>query len=292
MNLDADIIAHPEPAQPAAADPRIARAEMWLCMLGALREVARRFSRFLLWEIMPHQAWTKGPALAFAFFFDPVPAFKRVVCVASFAAQLCRKIEKEIAAFRAGEPCDLDGFLTRAPRPSARSKSDAQAAAHHETDGENLDEFEDDNEFEDYNEREAPERYFERFSKRKSLEDKYAALLKGPLKDAIKAICADLGLKPNWRLWTDNGFPPPAGGGVEDWVAFFVPDADRRSAVAEVRRAAQPPPLGERDRAAQSAWPPPYPGATRPPDRGRLPDHPSGRTDTLGLTRAAPAPGR
>jgi hypothetical protein len=273
MTLDADIIAQPAPAQPAAADPRIARAEMWLCMLGGLREVARRFSRFLLWEIMPHQAWTKGPALAFAFFFDPVPAFKRVAYAASFAAQLCQKIEKEIAAFRAGEPCDLDGFLTRTPRPSARSQSGAEVPALHETDWENLDEFE------DYNEREAPERYFARFPKRQSLEDKYAALLKGPLKDAIKAICADLGLKPNWRLWTDNGFPPPAGGGVEDWVAFFVPDADRRAAFAEVRRASLFPPLGDRPGASPSSIPPRHPqtppplyaGAARPPDPGGSP---------------------
>ena len=279
MTLDADIIAHPAPAQPAADDPRIARAEMWLCMLGGLREVARRFSRFLLWEIMPHRAWTKGPALAFPFFFDPVPAFKRVACVAGFAAQLCLRIEKEIAAFRAGEPFDLDGFLLQTPRQSARSKSGAQAAAHHEQDWENLDEFETYNELEDYMEREAPERYFERFSKRQSLEDKYAALLKGPLKDAIKAICADLGLKPNWRLWTDNGFPPPAGGAVEDWVAFFVPDADRRSAVADVRRGPEPPPLDEPPGAWRSSFPPPHPhaapllyaGAARPPDPGGSP---------------------
>jgi hypothetical protein len=257
MTLDADIIADPAPAQPAADDPRIARAEMWLCMLGGLREVARRFGRFLAHEIMPHRAWTEGPALAFAFLFDPVPAFKRVAYAASFAAQLCQKIEKEIAAFRAGEPCDLDGFLTRTPRPSARSQSGAEVPALHETDWENLDEFEDYNEFEDYMEHEAPERYFARFSKRQSLEDKYAALLKGPLKKAIKAICADLGLKPNWRLWTDNGFPPPAGGTVEDWVAFFVPDADRRAAFAEVRRAARPPPLSGRNGDPPPALPPP-----------------------------------
>jgi hypothetical protein len=147
------------------------------------------------------------------------------------------------------------------------------AAAQDETDWENLNEFENYNEFEKYMEREAPERYFQRFSKQQSLEDKYAALLKGPLKDAIKAICEDLGLKPNWRLWTDNGFPPPAGGTVEDWVTFFVPDADRRSAVAEVRRAAQPPPLGDRPGALPSSFPPQHPhaarlyaGAARPPD--------------------------
>jgi hypothetical protein len=264
MTLAADNIAHPAPAQPDAVDPRIARAEMWLCMLGALREVARRFGRFLAHEIMPHRAWTKGPALAFAFFFDPVPAFKRVACAASFAAQLCQRIEKEIAAFRAGEPCDFDSFLVQAPRPSARSKSGAEAAADHESDGENLDEFETYNEFEDYNEREDLERYFQRFSKRQSLEDRYAALLKGPLKDAIKAICADLGLKPNWRLWTDNGFPPPAGGGIEDWVAFFVPDAERRSAFAEVRRAAQPPPLSGRDADPPAVWPPDIPRGPPP----------------------------
>jgi hypothetical protein len=272
MTLDADIIAQPAPAQPAADDPRIARAEMWLCMLGALREVARRFGRFLANEIVPHRAWSEGPALAFAFFFDPAPAFKRVMLAVSFVAQLCQRIEKEIAAFKAGEPCDFDSFLFQTPRQSARSKPGLDAA-NLELDWENMDEFENYNEFEDYNEREAPERYFSRLN-RQSQEERYAALLKGPLKDAIKAICADLGLKPNWRLWTDNGFPPPAGGGVEDWVAFFVPDADRRAAFAEVRRASLFPPLGDRPDALPSSIPPRHPhpppplyaGAARPPD--------------------------
>jgi hypothetical protein len=258
MTLDATLSEHPAPAEPCGLDPRIARAEMWLCMLGGLREVALRFNRFLFHELLPERPRLKGPALWFLYYIDPASAFKRVALAASFVAQLCLRIEKEIAAFKAGEPCDFDGFLLQTPRPSARSKSGAEAAANHKKDGENLDEFENYDEFETDMEREAPERYdFLRFSKRQSQEERYAALLDGPLKDAIKAICADLRLKPNWRLWTDNGFPPPDGGGVEDWVAFFVPDADRRSAVAEVRRRSTPLPLGGREGASRPTSPPP-----------------------------------
>ncbi len=260
--------------------------------VGGLREVALRFGRFLFHELLPERPRLKGPALWFLYYIDPAAAFKRVALAASFAAQLCLRIEKEIAAFRAGEPCDFDSFLFKTPCPSARSKSGAEAAANHERDWgnlnefENYDEFENYNEFENYIEIEAPERYLQRFSKRQSQEERYAALLNGPLKDAIKAICADLRLKPNWRLWTDNGFPAPAGGAPEDWVAFFVPDADKRSAAAENSRG----PLGERRIVWRSTLPPAYhdpgapplyAGAARPPDRGRLPGHPSGGTDTL-----------
>jgi hypothetical protein len=288
MPIIADII------EPAAADPRIAMAENWLCMLGGLREVARRFGRFLFHELLPDRPRLKAPALWFLYYIDPAAAFKRVALAAGFAAQLCLRIEKEIAAFKAGEPCDLDGFLARTPPPGARSKSDLEAAAHETERLENL------NGFKNWMEREPPERYdFLRGANRKSQEERYAALLNGPLKTAIAAICADLRLKPNWRLWTDNGFPPAAGGAPEDWVAFFVPDADKAAAAADDSRG----PLGDRRivwRSTLPPLPPPYrdtrapplyAGATRPPDRGRLPDHPSGVTDTHGLPGAATPPG-
>jgi len=126
----------------------------------------------------------------------------------------------------------------------ALSKRGRDAAASDEDDFEDLEEFENLVEYES----------FERFDlldgfERPARQDKYEALLRGPLKDAIKAICKDLGLKPDWSLWTAKGFPPPAGGGVEDWVAFFVPEA----AVPET--VAKPPPIPDRIKAIA----PPYP---------------------------------
>jgi hypothetical protein len=209
----------------ATHDPRIAAAEMWLCMLGGLREIAKRFSRFLAYEIMPFGPCPNGRVLAFRAERDPVAAMKRVTRALRFAAILYLKIQKQIAAWKAGVPFDLDAFILEAPRMNARSKSRAAAAEGDEPDWDE-EEWENYDEVENLVEREAPERFdMQEGWGRPFKEDKYEALLRGPLKDAIQAICADLGLTPDWSLWTDQGFPPPRGGELEDWVAFFVPEA-------------------------------------------------------------------
>jgi len=288
MTLVADITEHSAPAEPVVPDPRIAVAETWLCMLGALMAAAKRFSRFLIHEAMPYRPTPKAPFLALRFSGDPMAALKRVVRAARFAAVLYVKIQKQIAAWKAGVPFDLDAFLAEAPRISARAKSGRDAAAMDQEDGDQDDGDEEDGDEEDWEEEEWEdledrENLYEsenlvegeRFDVmegpgRQSQEDKYQALLKGPLKDAIKAICEDLGIKPDWSLWTDNGFPTPAGGEVDDWVVFFAPMA-----------AAAAPLRDPRDAAAYKAWkrrwcpwerheraPSPYRGATRPPDPG------------------------
>jgi hypothetical protein len=250
-------------------------------MLGGLMEVATRFSRFLLHEIMPTGAEPKRPYLAFRFSGNPVAALKRVTRAARSAAILYMKIQKQIAAWKAGEPFDLGAFLAEAPRLNARSKIGLDGADRDEEDWEDLEELEDLEEFENLVEHESFERFgFLEGSKRSSKDDKYQALLKGPLKDAIAAICKDLGIKPDWSLWTANGFPAPPGGGVEDWVAFFVPEAAAAPAPRPDRHwlTAQAPPCPE-DEAGAKAWrrrwiprerherpPPLYGAAARPPD--------------------------
>jgi hypothetical protein len=275
MTFNADIVEHEAPAATAAVDPRIAVAETCLCMLGGLMEIATRFSRFLLREIRGCGPAPKAPFLALRFSGNPVAVFKRVMRAARFAAVLYLRIQKQIAALKAGVPFDLDAFLAEAPPITIRAKPRRYAAwdKGEEEDWEELVEWENLYEVENYVEREPAERFdFLDGPGRQSQEDKYQALLKGPLKDAIKAICKDLGIKPDWSLWTAKGFPEPAGGGIDDWVAFFAP------------MAASAAPLREpRDEAAYHIWRrhwcpwrpperarPPYPILTRPPAGGAL----------------------
>jgi len=255
MTLDAHIIEHPAPAEPAA-DPRIAVAEMWLCMLGGLMEVARRFSRFLVHEMMPFGVGPKTPFLAFRYSGDPKAAFKRVARIARFAAVLYLMIQSQIAAWKAGEPFDLDAFIAQTPAVKALSKRGRDAAAGDEEEFEELEDWEDLEEFENLVEYES----FERFddldgAERPSRQDKYEALLRGPLKDAIAAICKELGIKPDWSLWTAKGFPVPSGGGAEDWVAFFAPRAAAAPAPRPDGRVYMgPPPPDPTDEAAYEFW--------------------------------------
>jgi hypothetical protein len=105
------------------------------------------------------------------------------------------------------------------------------------------------------------------------------------LKDAIAAICKDLGLKPDWSLWTAEGFPPPPGGQVEDWVAFFVQEtAAAPPPIPDWIKAVAPPCSEDPARAEirRRHWlpshrrrppPPPYRSPTRPAG-GNAPDRP------------------
>jgi hypothetical protein len=271
MTFHADIIEHLAPAEPLAADPRIAVAEVWLCMLGGLVQTAKRLYRFLVHELAPDPHGSKGSIFAERLFGDPITALRRVVRALRFAALLKLKIETEMAALKACLPLGPHAFLSRAFRTRALCKAGREAAANDQEEGENL------------VEREAPERS-ETLSDAEPLseDEKFQALLRGSLKNAIAAICDDLGLKPDWRLWTDKGFRAPPGGGVEgdeveggeveDWVAFFDPGPvtppaqhiwDGRS--DEAWRSAWPPP----DRHDSS--PPPDPSAKWLPDRGASP---------------------
>jgi len=272
MSNDAHIVEPAAPAQGAelhAPDPRIAVAEMWLCMLGGLMEVAKRFSRYLIREMIPYKRGPEGQILALRYSGDPTAAFKRVARIARFAAVLYLKIQAQIAAWKAGEPFDLDAFVARTPAVKALSKRGRDAAAGDEEEFEELEDWEDLEEFENLMERESPERFDGLDgAERPVKEDKYVALLRGPLKDAIAAICKELGVKPDWSLWAASGFPAPASGGVEDWVVFFVPQAAVAPAPRPEGRAYMgPPPPDPADEAAYEFWRRKW----YPPDRDKRP---------------------
>ncbi len=72
--------------------------------------------------------------------------------------------------------------------------------------------------------------------------ESYDVLFNLPHRDAVAAICADLGLSPDWTLWTDDaGFVAPPGRRRVDWVTLcatsFPPkDAPRARAPRVIRR--------------------------------------------------------
>ena len=68
----------------------------------------------------------------------------------------------------------------------------------------------------------------------------YDVLLDLPLRDAVAAICADLGLDPDWDLWTDDvGFVAPPGRRCIDWTTLVIQrDHPSRSKAPSPRRPA------------------------------------------------------
>ncbi len=91
--------------------------------------------------------------------------------------------------------------------------------------------------------------------------ERYDAFVHRPLKDAVAAICEDLGLQPDWSRWTENGWPPRPESGGHRWELSWEP---KGSLIPKLRmyKAPRPP-----------RPPPPRPGpigGARPSDDGAL----------------------
>jgi hypothetical protein len=231
MNLDADILEHPASGEPRDPDPRIARAERWICMLAWLVDLAVWLTGGLAHQTAPgirEPKWS-GPWIAFPARFDPSVVYERLCRAVRLAIALQLKIEAEIRALRAGklpnwaapspktvlEPVRLsdkykddesDDLETEREAPEREAPERAEAAERPEAP-------------------EAPENLDSELDERFRENDRFYKLLDGPLKDAVAAICADLGLKPDWSQWTEDGFPPPQGDDVRTWSVFVAPDA-------------------------------------------------------------------
>ena len=71
--------------------------------------------------------------------------------------------------------------------------------------------------------------------------DEVEAFLDRPLRDCVAAICADLGLEPDWSRWSDDaGFVAPEAGPVHDWSRLWTYDPEYLE--ARRKRKAQRPP--------------------------------------------------
>jgi hypothetical protein len=230
--------------------------------------------------------------MAFRFFGDPVTAFERVARAVRLAVALACRIEDEIAASKSGRPLDPDAFVSQAPRSKATRMTDLSEAVQEAKDLGAEDRGTAPRDVSDDappSERaEDPESELDEALRE---DDEFYRLLNGPLKDAVAAICADLGLEPDWSLWTEDGFPPPPGGGEEDWIAFFVPERDMGPAPGgpatgsdglRLKPPPPPPPAarydgnGGEDEARRPGRPPPDHHDPSPPPR-RAPPRPPDR---------------
>ncbi len=173
---------------------------------------------------MNEPRWS-GPWIAFPARVDPSVVYERVSRAVRLALALRMKIKAEIAALRAGKLP-----IWAAPAPEVEWEP-ARLSDKYKDDGCEADdtECEAPERAEPAESAEAPERpenlegdLHERLRE----NDRFYKLLNGPLKDAVAAICLDLGLKADWSQWTEDGFPSPPGGDVRVWGIFAPAQCD------------------------------------------------------------------
>jgi hypothetical protein len=288
MIHDADILERPAPLSPAERERRIAVAEAWVSMLFALAEIATRISAFLIHVAAPETVRPGWVMMPFKFRGHPTVAWARVFRVLRLALVLTARLDDEIHALKHGRPLE--------PLPAARAPSTGERASAFTA---RMDEIERDMEGEASAPRERGANVVEDLKRNLREDPAFYRLLNGPIEDAVAAICATLGLKPDWSLWTEDGFPTPGAGREEDWIAFFAPEGEADSTTKKDKCA---PPCRPRDHEGgrNTNWRPPWPpleppdlAVTRPPRPPRHGDPPGRgyKAALLGTTILAGAPG-
>ena len=132
---------------------------------------------------------------------DPARAFAAVSRSVRLTLILEARIGRDILAMRKGRflssaaPSAADSVAQPRSNPARAKVRDAVWAA--------IDRESGDVETADVARRHLHERLIE--------GEAYDVLLSGPWRACVAAICADLGLSPDWSTWSDDaGFPPPA----------------------------------------------------------------------------------
>jgi len=201
----------------ASLDERIPRAEARLCDLQEIQAVAMTFIRIARRKAEALEAGEKPQGSE-----EALDGFVQASRILHVSVALQPRVEKELAALRAGDP-----LVETSPRRSQAAdpaKPQPDRMARRDQIHGHVTELADPDSF-DAEER---ERIYQEIHEGLYESDRYDALLDLPLEQAVEAICKDLGVRPqyerwklgNWPSWRQNR-PPlepiPAPPASEDW---------------------------------------------------------------------------
>jgi len=266
-----DTTLHEPHAPDATTDPRIARAEMWVCMVRGLVQIGLGLMDAANWEGGGKESglpW-RGPRIVFPFGFNPCIAFARVLRAVCLALMLWARIDDEIAAMRAGRFPSDPAAAPLAARTGDLPEPGAEAARL----ADKIRQIGLETLMEDVEPCECAEALLSDLTERpgeERMDPAFYRLLNGPIKDAVAAICADLGLRPDWSQWTEDGFPPPPGGEVTEWRIFLAPKGEPRPVRSSGEREPMWSPPGDTGGEGDIIWRPRWRrrrGYPKPPPR-------------------------
>jgi hypothetical protein len=256
----------PPPGHPAErdpADPRIVRAEQRLAMLREMAEIGMAMTRALGRraleapdddaadpeppEIANPKATPKAASRAVPGpRHDPAESFARLTRAVRLTLAFEAKTDDQLAALR-------DGGKDRPAKGRRRPH-----AAHDADDGD-YDDDDDDDANDDDDDRILPPAKDHPSAQRNRIRDhvyeainneitdvyraheilddlhdrlqegeRYDEFVFRPIRDAVAAICEDLGLNPDWSRWTGDGWPPRTSSGLQYvWHRMWAPGASR-----------------------------------------------------------------
>jgi hypothetical protein len=234
-------VAQPDPdIMQAPPDPRVARAEERLAMLRELSEMGMALTRDLTRRALAAPDAPEPPAPAADAKAGPVP---------------------RAAAGRRHDPAESFARLSRAVRQTLAQEAKAEAALDALIDGDEDRAREDDAGGVNDNARPAPQpsrdhasahrnhirdRVFEAINAEvrdvhkahEALDDLHEGLAEGerydpfvfrPVREAVAAICEDLGLDPDWSRWAGEGWlPPPPDAPRYRWQSGWAPEYGKK----------------------------------------------------------------
>jgi hypothetical protein len=253
---------HADPPPPdAAADPRIARAEERLAMLRELAEIGMAMTRRLARRTLeapdddaadPAPAEAAGgkdapksaaPKTAPGPRHDPADSFARISRAVRLTLAFEAKTDDQLAELRAGGK--------DRPAKDRRRAVAANDDGDYDDHDDDYDDEDDDRMLPPAKDYPSPRRNLIRdrvhdainaevtdvYRAHEVLDDLYERLTEGerydtlvnlPLREAVEAICDDLGLNPDWTRWTGEGWAPPRPDAPRYcWQSCWAPGASR-----------------------------------------------------------------
>jgi hypothetical protein len=217
MSHDSHTPALPVSDAPRAAGPHVDRAERRLCTLEDMEMFAVRLTHSLIRQTAPNMedALWPAPRIPFPYEIDPSAAYARLSRAVRFSLAVEAKIEREIAAALAaqfaGQVVSRPIPPRAPPHPGELTAAVEQAmvedlSARREKVRENVIHVI----HAGLEEHQRPEKLndLDQFLREGQVYDHFIGL---PLKEAVRIICKDLQVRPDWSAWTPDGFQcPPA----------------------------------------------------------------------------------
>ena len=180
-------------------DAAIRRAERHLRMLEELAEIGMDLARMLRRRVEAEaETDTKADAPTPAAGRDPADAFQRLSRAVRLTVALEARVGETLRALIAGEAAAAE--TRRAQRREATEEKVLNLVGHAMA--------------AEIDDEKALEACYEALGERLVEDEAYEGYAERPLRETVERLCADLGLTPDWSLWSDEDeawvFPPPA----------------------------------------------------------------------------------